>query len=222
MPELEYKRLILKNSTGAPTVPVTASHDDGTWVDTDLYPNELYVDVDTGLLYLNVGGSIVQVTAPSPGLDAGRLIAALTSSGNADQQLTKSVVEIAFDTDDVAAYGTIARAGNKFEISAGGAGLYLFELQPQVTEASPSNITTMWAVLNGTAVPNSAVRNSSSGTNETYVNPLIVSMDLVDGDVVSFSTITTIANGCKLDYTAAVGPAPATPAVILDVKGWKK
>lgn len=153
---------------------------------------------------------------------AGSLIAALTSSGNVDQTLTTTAAVINFDMDDTAAYGFISRSGNTFVVSTGGAGLYTFALQPQLTQLSTINMTTFWILKNAVAVSNSGVIIGSSTINHTYVSPLIVTLDLVSGDVITFAAITSVVNGAKLDFTAASAPAPAVPSVIVDIKGWKK
>lgn len=150
----------------------------------------------------------------------GELIASLTSSGNADQQLTTTAAQIDFDADDTAAYGSISRSGNVFTVSKDG--LYMFNLQPQITELSPNNITIIWADKNGTSVANSAIRNSSTGVNDTHVEPLCITLDLVAGDDISFYAKTDVLLGGRLDFTAASSPVPVTPAVILDIKGWRK
>lgn len=148
----------------------------------------------------------------------GQLIAAMTASGNADQSLTTTPVEINFDTTDHSA-GFITRSGNQFII--GHEGIFMFNLQPQVTELTPSNITTLWAVKNGTEVPRTGIRNSSTGVNDTHVEPLCISLQLAVDDVITFNAVTTSLLGSRLDNTAAASPIPSVPAIIIDIKGWK-
>lgn len=148
----------------------------------------------------------------------GQLIASMTATGNSDQAISTTPVQINFDTTDQSA-GFITRSGNQF--IAGHSGVYMFNLQPQVTELSPSSITTFWALKNGVNVPRSGIRNSSTGLNDTHVEPLCISLDLVDGDIVTFNCVTSAMLGSRLDNTAASGSVPSVPAIIIDIKGWK-
>lgn len=187
----------------------TIVQDEGTTV----LSNDVINFTGPGVTVSNVGGAAkVNIT--------GSLISAITSSGNVDQTLTTTASVINFDTDDTAAYGFISRIGNTFIVSTGGAGLYTFALQPQLTNLSLVNTTTFWVLKNAAAVLNSGVKVSSTGNNDTGVSPLIDTLNLVSGDVISFSAITNVVNGSRLDFTAASAPVPAVPAVIVDIKGW--
>ena len=55
-------RLIQKQDNGVPTIPVSADHRNGDWINTDIYEGELYQDLDTGLMYTRKGSTIVTVT----------------------------------------------------------------------------------------------------------------------------------------------------------------
>ena len=57
----ETRRIILKHGTGVPTIPTSNDHRDGTWIATDIYPYEIYVDGVTGLMYINSGGLINEI-----------------------------------------------------------------------------------------------------------------------------------------------------------------
>jgi hypothetical protein len=57
----ETKRIILKHGTGVPTIPTSNDHRDGTWIATDIYPYEIYIDSVSGLMYINSGGLINEV-----------------------------------------------------------------------------------------------------------------------------------------------------------------
>jgi|GEM_PF-3711143 len=59
MAENEYARLVTKTASGVPTIPPSASHNNGDWIDTDVYEGELYIDSDTGKIYTRVGASII-------------------------------------------------------------------------------------------------------------------------------------------------------------------
>jgi hypothetical protein len=57
----ETKRIILKHGTGVPTIPTSNDHRDGTWIASDIYPYEIYVDSVSGLMYINSGGLINEI-----------------------------------------------------------------------------------------------------------------------------------------------------------------
>lgn len=44
-------RMIIKQGTGIPTIPASADHRNGDWIDTDIYVGEWYMDTDTGMVY---------------------------------------------------------------------------------------------------------------------------------------------------------------------------
>ena len=44
-------RLLIKRSSGKPTIPTSPDHTDGTWLVTDIYVGEQYMDTDTGIIY---------------------------------------------------------------------------------------------------------------------------------------------------------------------------
>jgi hypothetical protein len=52
-------RMIIKQGSGVPTIPLSADHRDGTWIMTDIYEGEQYLDTDTGLVYTRNGSSII-------------------------------------------------------------------------------------------------------------------------------------------------------------------
>ena len=53
------ERRAIKKGSGVPTVPVSADHQDGSWISTDIYEGELYIDTDTGYLYIRNGAAII-------------------------------------------------------------------------------------------------------------------------------------------------------------------
>lgn len=148
----------------------------------------------------------------------GGLIAVLASSANVDQPLTNAPAAINFDTDNVGPFGTISRSGADFTIGVNG--YYSFVLQPQVLQNTPSNVTTFWARKNGVDVPASGFRFSSTGINDTAVQVFAVTASLLRGDVIRFMAQTSMALGATLDFTAAGGGFPASPAAILDIRGY--
>ena len=58
-----YARMIIKTGQGVPTIPASADHRNGDWIDTDIYEGELYQDTDTGLMYTRNGATIYNVGA---------------------------------------------------------------------------------------------------------------------------------------------------------------
>jgi hypothetical protein len=62
------KRIIIKKGTGAPTIPSSSDHRDGTWLATDIYEGELYLDTVAGLNYTRYGSTIVELFPTSTGL----------------------------------------------------------------------------------------------------------------------------------------------------------
>lgn len=154
------------------------------------------------------------------GRPKGSLLANVVSSLNSSLVIGSSPTSIVFDTNDLPVTGTISRSGGDFTILAGGNGLYTFALQPQITTNTPNGYITFWAVKNGVAIPNTGVRNSSTGMYDTQVIPLIITLNLIEGDVISFKASCTIANNYIFEYTPPAGSAPAIPAVIIDVKGF--
>lgn len=154
------------------------------------------------------------------GRPKGSLLSTMVCSRNTNLVVGSASTTIVFDTDDLPATGTISRSGGEFTVLSGGDGLYTFALQPQITTSTPSGYITFWAVKNGTAIPNTGVRNSSTGNNDTQVVPLIITLSLVAGDVICFKTSCTVSGNYIFEYTAPSGGVPAIPAVIIDVKGY--
>jgi len=62
------KRIIIKKGAGVPTIPSSTDHRDGTWLATDIYEGELYLDTVTGFNYTRYGSTIVDLFPSSSGL----------------------------------------------------------------------------------------------------------------------------------------------------------
>lgn len=58
-----YARMIIKTGQGVPTIPASADHRNGDWLDTDIYEGELYMDTDTGMTYTRNGTDIITTGA---------------------------------------------------------------------------------------------------------------------------------------------------------------
>ncbi len=46
-----FARSRMKKGNGVPTIPVSTDHQNGDWIDTDIYVGEQYLDKDTGFIY---------------------------------------------------------------------------------------------------------------------------------------------------------------------------
>lgn len=64
----ETRRIIIKKGAGTPTIPSSSDHTDGTWLATDIYEGELYLDTTNGLNYTRYGSTIVELFPTSTGL----------------------------------------------------------------------------------------------------------------------------------------------------------
>jgi len=58
---IEYKRIVIKKGSGVPTIPTSNDHTDGTWLATDLYVGEFYMDTATDKIYMRTAGGIEEV-----------------------------------------------------------------------------------------------------------------------------------------------------------------
>jgi len=64
----ETRRIIIKKGAGTPTVPASNDHTDGTWLASDIYEGELYLDTTNGLNYTRYDDTIVELFPTSTGL----------------------------------------------------------------------------------------------------------------------------------------------------------
>jgi hypothetical protein len=55
-------RMIIKRGRALPTVPASNDNNDGTWVSTDIFEGELYLDTTNGKLYTRIGNDIYEIT----------------------------------------------------------------------------------------------------------------------------------------------------------------
>ena len=70
----ETRRIIIKKGAGTPTVPSSTDHTDGTWLTTDIYEGELYLDTVTGFNYTRYGSTIVELFPTSTGLSGNEFV----------------------------------------------------------------------------------------------------------------------------------------------------
>ena len=57
-------RIIIKKGQGTPTIPTSSDHRDGSWLSTDIYEGEFYLDSTTGIIYTRVGSTINVASQP--------------------------------------------------------------------------------------------------------------------------------------------------------------
>lgn len=79
-------RLLIKRSSGKPTIPTSPDHTDGTWLVTDIYVGEQYMDTDTGIVYTRDVNDNINIV--SNGALIGIYKAVISQSGvNAPQEV---------------------------------------------------------------------------------------------------------------------------------------
>lgn len=64
MPTIQDSRILIKSSTVAgviPTVPASNDHTDGTWLITDIYKGELFVNQDDNKVFTRTDSGIIQI-----------------------------------------------------------------------------------------------------------------------------------------------------------------
>ena len=57
----ETRRIIIKKGAGIPTIPTSPDHRDGSWLATDLYIGEFYMDTVTGSIYTRTLSGIEEI-----------------------------------------------------------------------------------------------------------------------------------------------------------------
>ena len=57
----ETRRIIIKKGAGVPTIPTSNDHRDGSWLATDLYIGEFYMDTATGSIYTRTASGIEEI-----------------------------------------------------------------------------------------------------------------------------------------------------------------
>jgi hypothetical protein len=55
------KRIIIKKGSGIATIPATSDHRDGTWLSTDLYIGEFYMNTANGKIYTRTSSGISEI-----------------------------------------------------------------------------------------------------------------------------------------------------------------
>ena len=99
-------RIIIKQGSGVPTIPVSADHRNGDWIDTDIYEGEFYQDTATGLTYTRSSVGIIT----SSGLPTSKVWKAIIlQSGTSAPVLT--VVENTLGVTVVSSYSVVGGYG---------------------------------------------------------------------------------------------------------------
>ena len=70
----ETRRIIIKKGAGTPTIPTSNDHRDGSWLSTDIYEGELYLDTVNGLNYTRYDNTIVELFPTSTGLGGNEFV----------------------------------------------------------------------------------------------------------------------------------------------------
>ena len=70
----ETRRIIIKKGAGTPTIPTSNDHRDGSWISTDIYEGELYLDTTNGLNYTRYDNTIVELFPTSTGLGGNEFV----------------------------------------------------------------------------------------------------------------------------------------------------
>lgn len=60
----KFARIINKAGNGVPTIPVSSDHQNGDWLETDIYEGEFYEDLDTNFLYYRSDAGILTLYDP--------------------------------------------------------------------------------------------------------------------------------------------------------------
>lgn len=64
---VEYARMVIKAGTVVPTIPVSADHQNGDWLDSDIYVGEWYMNVTDGKVYTRTPADVIVEVAISGG-----------------------------------------------------------------------------------------------------------------------------------------------------------
>jgi len=84
----ENVRIVIKQGSGVPTVPVSADHRNGDWIATDIYEGEQYQDTDTGIVYTRSSTGIEVVGGGNTG---GGLISTVVNIGDWDMDANANI-----------------------------------------------------------------------------------------------------------------------------------
>ena len=197
-------RLITKVGTGIATVPPSADHRNGDWVETDIYDGELYMNLTDGKLYTSNSGVVQEIGASSPDTNLGNTN--LTADANRTYTLNGSLSSdtLAFKTGggiDVLS----VRGDDTIYIPTGRVGI----------GNAPNSVTKL--IINSTGL-NYGFRDIGSPTTANFyaVNPSKVGFlagQVQDGGEGMRSETTITSGGCEL-YKANLPVTVSTANVV--------
>lgn len=108
----ERARLLIKRGSGKPTIPTSPDHTDGSWLVTDIYVGEQYMDIDTGVVYTRtLNDDIVNVGDAVPGVK--RIIFTISQETTSDPTIDEIIVND-FENSD---FTTTRISSGDFEVT---------------------------------------------------------------------------------------------------------
>jgi len=117
----EFRRMILKVSSitnDVATIPTTNDHQDGSWLDTDIYIGELFLNVADDILQTRTDTGIVEVYGGVVGVDWGSISGTLSNQTDLQTALDTKQIELVSGTNIKTVNGTTILGSG--DIVAGG------------------------------------------------------------------------------------------------------
>jgi len=205
----ETKRIILKHGTGVPTIPTSNDHRDGTWIATDIYPYEIYVDSVSGLMYTNSGGLINEIIT-----DLGtKTFATYNDIQNQTAAAINTGYGVKFRTLNLSSGISVL---NDTKITLQNTGYYNLSIDLQFLNTdTQENDTNVWIKKNGTNIISSNGVVSIPATHggihghTIFTKNFLIQGIATDYFEVFFSVSNTLVS--LATYTAS-SPSPSTPS----------
>ena len=205
----ETRRIILKHGTGVPTIPTSNDHRDGTWIATDIYPYEIYVDGVTGLMYINSGGLINEIIT-----DLGtKTFATYNDVQNQTAAVINTGYAVKFRTLNLSSGISVV---TDTKITLQNAGFYNLSIDLQFLNTdTQENDANVWIKKNGANIVSSNGLASIPATHggihghTIFTKNFLIQGVATDYFEVFFSVSNTLVS---LAYYAAASPSPSTPS----------
>jgi hypothetical protein len=205
----ETKRIILKHGTGVPTIPTSNDHRDGTWIATDIYPYEVYVDSVSGLMYINSGGLINEIIT-----DLGtKTFATYNDIQNQTAAAINTGYAVKFRTLNLSSGISVL---NDTKITLQNTGYYNLSIDLQFLNTdNQEHDANVWIKKNGTNIVSSNGLASIPATHggihghTIFTKNFLIQGIATDYFEVFFSTSNTLVS--LATYTAS-SPSPSTPS----------
>lgn len=150
---------------------------------------------------------------------AATVMGSLVALALADQAITNTPSVVNFDTT-LSDIGNVAiRSGGTFTILKDG--LYTVIAGLNASQLQNNSILTTWGMQDGVAIPASSLISDmgNAGTSDSPLFALFL-RPMQAGESFNIEAVTSVANGCRLDYVAAAPPAPAAPAARISITGF--